>query len=328
MKKLYAFSIPTGIGAEHGGYAGDAGMVARKFAKYFDLVVNPNVVNAGSITALTNNMYYLEGWAFDRYLARELYLKKREKTKLGVIFDCEIPDGILNIHKNTIEAYKIVKGYDIITTYTHEPVGIEFSVCGGVSTGSVKNPQTLLKSAKELLNSGADAIAIVCYFPDTEDSDYMQGVGVDPIGGVEGVLSHLISSEFNVPSAHAPAFSSLDVSFNIENPKLAAETVSATYLPCVLDGLMQSPSYLSQDEARAYEASCRFCEGVFCAPSGLIVPASALGSYGVLGAIKNNIPIYAVKNNSVLDVNAEKMGIEAHVFESYDDCLESLICGL
>ena len=49
---MFAFSIPTGIGAEFGGYAGDAGSIARKFAKHFDLIVNPNVVNAGSITAL------------------------------------------------------------------------------------------------------------------------------------------------------------------------------------------------------------------------------------------------------------------------------------
>lgn len=316
MKKLYAFSIPTGIGAEYGGYAGDAGIIARKFAKHFDLVVNPNVVNAGSITALTDNMHYLEGWAFDKYLAGELYLAKRDKTTLGVIFDCEIPKSILNIHLNTIEAYKIVKGYDILVNYTSAPVGIEFSVCGGVSMGNVKNPDTLLNSARELLARGANAIAIVCYFPDTEDDDYMQGVGIDPIGGVEGVLSHLISSEFNVPSAHAPAFSSLDVSFELENPKLAAETVSATYLPCVLDGLMQAPSYLREKK-----------EGALRAPDGLIVPSSALGSAGVLGAIKNNILIYAVKNNSVLDVTAEKMGIKVCEFETYDDCLEYLIGG-
>ena len=314
MKKLYAFSIPTGIGAEFGGYAGDAGSIARKFAKHFDLIVNPNVVNAGSITALTNNMIYLEGYAFDKYLAGELFLEKKENVRLGVILDSEIPQDVLDIHSNTIEAYKIVKGYDIVVSYTSAPVGIEFLVHGGVSTGSVKNPDAVLKSARELLAQGVDAIAIVCYFPDTEDADYMNGVGIDPIGGVEGVLSHLVSSEFNVPSAHAPAFSSLDISHKLENPKLSAETVSATYLPCVLDGLMQSPCYSFEKTARTLSK-----------PDGLIVPASALGSYGVLGAIKNNIPVYAVKNNSVLDVTADKIGIKVQEFKSYDDCLDYLI---
>ena len=314
MKKLFAFSIPTGIGAEFGGYAGDAGFIARKFAKHFDLIVNPNVVNAGSITALTDNMIYLEGYAFDKYLSGEIFIKKREKTKLGVILDAGIPTDVLNIHLNTIEAYKIVKGYNMSVDYTEVPVGIEFSVHGGVSTGCVKNPQELLNSAQRLISKGADAIAIVCYFPDTEDSSYMQGVGIDPIGGIEGVLSHLISSKFNVPSAHAPAFSGLDISFKIENPKLSAETVSATYLPCVLDGLMQSPSYLNEKTDVAMRL-----------PDGLIVPSSALGSYGVLGAIKNNIPIYAVKNTSVLDVTAQKMGIKAQEFKNYEECLNYLI---
>ncbi len=311
---MYAFSIPTGIGAEFGGYAGDAGVIARKFAKHFDLIVNPNVVNAGSITALTDNMIYLEGYAFDKYLTGELHLKKREITKLGVILDIGIPNDVLNIHLNTIEAYRIVKGYDICVAYTKKPVGIEFSIHGGVSTGCVKNPSALLEAARELLLMEVDAIAIVCYFPDTEDSDYMQGIGIDPIGGIEGVLSHLISSEFNVPSAHAPAFSSLDISFKLENPKLSAETVSATYLPCVLDGLMQSPSYYFKKPS-----------GALRLPNGLIVPSGALGSYGVLGAIKNNIPIYAVKNKSVLDITAQKMRIKVQEFESYDDCLNYLI---
>lgn len=314
MKKMYAFSIPTGIGAEFGGYAGDAGFIARKFAEHFELIVNPNVVNAGSITALTQNMIYLEGYAFDKYLTGEIFLKKRDKTKLGVILDVEIPHDVLNIHLNTIEAYKIVKGCDICVIYTKKPVGIEFSVHGGVSTGCVKNPSALLDAAQELVLQGVDAIAIVCYFPDAEDNNYMQGVGIDPIGGIEGVLSHLISSEFNVPSAHAPAFSSLDISYKLENPKLSAETVSATYLPCVLDGLMQAPSYLRAKTKEALRL-----------PDGLIVPSGALGSYGVLGAIKNNIPIYAVKNKSVLDVGADKLGLRVMEFESYDDCLNYLI---
>ncbi len=314
MKKLYAFSIPTGIGAEFGGYAGDAGAIVRRFARHFDLIVNPNVVNAGTVTALTSNMFYLEGWAFDKYLAGELFLEARNSTKLGVIFDIEIPREVLNIHLNTIEAYKIVKGYDVLVNYTKAPVGIEFSVLGGVSVGSVKNPEVLLGAAEELLSRGVDAIAIVCYFPDTEDEDYMQGVGIDPIGGIEGVISHLISSHFNVPSAHAPAFSGLDISFKLESPKVSAETVSATYLPCVLDGLMQSPLYSYSKTEKSFKE-----------PDGLIVPSTALGSAGVLGAVARGIPVYAVKNNSVLDVCAWKLGIQVEEFESYDDCLTYLI---
>ena len=61
-KNIIALSIPTGVGAEIGGYAGDAGYVAREFAKYFKLIVNPNVVNAGILSAINDNMYYVEGY--------------------------------------------------------------------------------------------------------------------------------------------------------------------------------------------------------------------------------------------------------------------------
>ena len=42
-------------------------------------------------------------------------------------------------------------------------------------------------------------------------------------------------------------------------------------------------------------------------------------------AIKNNIPVYAVKNKSVLDVSSDKMGLRVLEFESYDECLNYLI---
>ena len=58
MKNIIALSIPTGIGAEIGGYAGDAGAIAREFSKYFRVIVNPNVVNAGILSAINNDMLY------------------------------------------------------------------------------------------------------------------------------------------------------------------------------------------------------------------------------------------------------------------------------
>ena len=42
-----AFSLPTGIGAKIGGYAGDIGHIVREFSKYFKVIVNPNAVNGG-----------------------------------------------------------------------------------------------------------------------------------------------------------------------------------------------------------------------------------------------------------------------------------------
>ena len=62
---LGAFIVPTGLGASIGGYAGDASFWARKFASKFQLIVNPNVVNAGCFSGITENMLYTEGYSID-----------------------------------------------------------------------------------------------------------------------------------------------------------------------------------------------------------------------------------------------------------------------
>src|SRR5699024_12697840 len=39
----------------------------------------------------------------------------------------------------------------------------------GISTGAVKNPETMYRAAEKLINRGAEAIVIVCLFDDPED---------------------------------------------------------------------------------------------------------------------------------------------------------------
>ena len=58
-ERLGAFIVPTGIGASIGGYAGDASCYAKEFAKISKLIVNPNVVNAGCFSGISDNMLYV-----------------------------------------------------------------------------------------------------------------------------------------------------------------------------------------------------------------------------------------------------------------------------
>ena len=67
MKPVVALSLPTGIGATIGGYAGDFGYIARQFSKYFYTIVNPNAVNGGILSAINYDMAYLEGYLFDEF---------------------------------------------------------------------------------------------------------------------------------------------------------------------------------------------------------------------------------------------------------------------
>ena len=72
-RKTGVFIVPTGIGASIGGYAGDAGAYARKFAKHTNLIVNPNVVNAGGFSAITDTMLYTEGYTLDSFFKDEIH---------------------------------------------------------------------------------------------------------------------------------------------------------------------------------------------------------------------------------------------------------------
>ena len=333
QKNIVALSIPTGIGAEIGGYAGDAGFVAREFSRYFKVILNPNVVNAGILSAINDNMLYTEGFAFDEFFAGNISLDplcgdsfsqsneaSLKYNKIGVIFDKAIPDEILNLHLNTIDAIKIVKGYDIpFFEITEKPVGVSLSIDDtGISTGRIENEQTLKDVAKKLIDKGCEALAVVCFFGDEcEDVNYEEGNGVDPIGGIEAVISHYLTKEFMCPVAHSPAFSGLDITFKRVNYKVASEFISSTYLPCILDGLSIAPHLTVPGGGEISR------EDVKC----LIVPSSALGSKAVLSALSAGILICAVNNKTVLSIDCKKllkndiiMGVKE--FSSYQNCLE------
>lgn len=314
-EKLGAFIVPTGIGASIGGYAGDASVWARKFAKVSKLIVNPNVVNAGGFSGITDNMLYVEGYSLDSFFKGETTLKISSDNKIGIVFDKAIPQDVLNIHINTINAVKTVYGTDIIGyEITENEVGVEFFMTdAGTSAGQVKNIETLKTSAQKLLDKGAKAIAIVCMFddPENDNEDYSQGIGTDPVGGVEAILSHYISKELKVPCAHSPAFADYSISSELVNPKAASEYITPTFLPCILLGLSQAPLLDGDIDISQLDY--------------LVMPYNSLGSTPVFEAIKRNIPIYAVKENStVLNVTNDNLHKSDKIItlNSYEECLE------
>ncbi len=59
--------------------------------------------------------------------------------------------------------------------------------------------------------------------------------------------------------------------------------------------------------------------------AALVVPSGALGSAAILGAYKNNVPIYSVKNPSQLNVGCRELELSGIIqFESYEECLQHL----
>ena len=146
--KIGAFIVPTGIGASIGGFAGDASVWARKFAKKCKLIVNPNVVNAACFSGISENMLYVEGYSLDEFFKGNCKLEDCSENKIGIIFDKSISKRVLNVHLNTINALKTVYGFNIIDyEITDSQVGVEFFIDqSGASVGNIKNLKTLLKS--------------------------------------------------------------------------------------------------------------------------------------------------------------------------------------
>lgn len=307
-----AFIVPTGIGASIGGFAGDAGLWASRFSKKYKLIVNPNVVNAACFSAINDNMLYIEGYSLDEFFKGKCKLKECQNNNIGIIFDRAISQEVLNIHINTINAVKTVYGVNISNIeITQENAGVEFFVnSSGESVGNVKNLDTISEAAVKLINKGCNAIAIVCHFPDEQGDEYAQGIGVDPVGGVEAIISHYISKEFKIPCAHAPAFDDYAIPTEIVNPKCAAEYITPTFLPCILLGLKNAPQ-ISNKGISVNDIDF------------LIVPFNALGSIPVLEASKRSIKIYAItENQTVLNVTKDKFPVKCDIIKTYEELLE------
>lgn len=321
-KKTGAFIVPTGIGASIGGYAGDAGSYARKFAKHTNLIVNPNVVNAGGFSAITDSMLYVEGYSLDSFFKDEINLIPSIDNKIGIIYDKAIPKDVLNVHINTQNAVQTVYGINILSyEITEEDVGVEFYMTeDGISTGTVKNIETIGKACEKLLAKGCNAIAIVCLFEDSDEDnpDYANGQGADPVGGVEAILSHYISKHYKVPCAHSPAFKDYAIYPEIVNPKSSSEYITPTFLPCILLGLSQAPLIDTTKKSGINISDLDF----------LVMPYNSLGSIPIFEAQKRNITTFAIcENKTELDVTKDKLLSNSNIIEidTYEKCLELIL---
>ena len=303
------FIIPTGIGASIGGFAGDASPAVKLISKVCPVITNPKTVNAAVFSGIGENILYVEGYSINEFFKEKIALRTSKFNKIGIIFDKAIPEHIFNIHINTINAMKSVYGIDIKhIIVTHEAAGVRFGITeGGFSTGCLENPDTIISAAVSLKNKGVDAIAVVCYFEGSDDADYAGGKGADPVGGVEAVISHLISKELNMPAAHAPAFNEISFSTKIVDKRAASEYITPTFLPCIILGLYNAPRVIDIKEKNPADITLRSI-------NSLILPYNCLGNTAVLKALEKNIPVIAVEENkTVLNITPEALGIEEKV---------------
>ena len=297
--------IPTGVDCAIGGHAGDATPAARLLASMCDkLVLHPNVVNASDVNEQTENCLYVEGSLICRLLMGTVGLRKvRQNRVLLVTEDRRDAPNVVDNTINCAEGARATLGMDISEVLVLEQ---ELFLQTGVSdsgrvTGRVERLGRLLDLLREKRDS-YDAVALATRITPHIDTvelhrAYFSEGGPNPWGGVEAILTHLVSTVLDVPSAHAPTMSSEALrteSWGVVEPRKAAEVISTTYLFCVLKGLNRAPQVLLNPSG-VYDPSILTAEDV----SALVIPDGCVG-LPTLAAVEQGIPVVAVRNNTNL----------------------------
>jgi Protein of unknown function (DUF3326) len=297
--------IPTGVDCAIGGHAGDATPAARLLANVCDnLVLHPNVVNASDVNEQTENSLYVEGSIICRLLMGTVGLRKvRQNRVLLVTEDRRDAPNVVDQTINCAEGARATLGMDISDVLVLEK---ELFMQTGVSdsgrvTGRVERLGQLLDVLRAKRGT-YDAVALATRITPHIDTvelhrSYFGDGGPNPWGGVEAVLTHLISSVLDVPAAHAPTMSSEALrteSWGVVEPRKAAEVISTTYLFCVLKGLNRAPQVLVGPTG-VYDPSVLTAEDV----SALVIPDGCVG-LPTLAAVEQGIPVVAVRANTNL----------------------------
>lgn len=308
--------IPTGIGCELGGYAGDAIPAARLLAAASGcLITHPNVMNAAALYWSDPRIHYVEGSSLDRFAAGELALHPVRRQRIGLLLDAGMEPELRQRHLQVADGCRASLGLEIgAVVDTDQPLEVSLSLgASGVSWGRLGQPGALLRAGERLKAAGATAIAVVARFPDDPGSEaltaYRQGSGVDALAGAEAVISHLLSQELGLPCAHAPALSPLPLDPQLD-PRAAGEELGYTFLACVLVGLSRAPDLVPAAQAAPGDLAIGQVGAV-------LAPAGALGGAAVLAAAERGIPVIAVHNPSLLQVGAEALGLEVLPAASY-----------
>jgi uncharacterized protein DUF3326 len=308
-KSVVLSIIPTGVGCNIGGYAGDASPVTNLLASTADyLITNPNAVNASDFIKMDDNVVYTEGFSIDLFCQGLVNLYWPYSNRVGLIIEKTAAGGLDTVFNilNTVRATHGVNVQDYVIT--DQPIGgrcVENKA--GAFVGTIDNPGALFEACEKLIAKGVDAIAVTSNIQDLPTENYAKhfaGEYPNPVGGVEAVISHLITKRFQTPAAHAPLLNikQLDLAHNIVDARGAGEMVSISGLACVLIGLQRAP----QIKARP---NCRVADIININNLlAVITPAGCLGSIPVLSTRKYKIPVIAVRENeTVLNITQSKV---------------------
>lgn len=292
--------IPTGIGSELGGHAGDANPTAKLLASICDtLITHPNVVNASDLNELPDNGLYVEGSIISRLLMGSIGIQPVRSNRVLTVLNSHADSFFSNAIINSVNAARASCGLDSQEAIILDPsVSLKsLFASSGRAVGRVDKMDALIKILNERKGTyDALAIATQIEMPFNYHTDYYKKAGemINPWGGVEAIFTHTISSLFDIPAAHAPMDDSREISnlnLGIVDPRMAAEVISEAYFLCVLKGLQRAPRII-KDIRYAIPSGALTVSDVSC----LVIPDGCVG-LPTLAALEQGIPVIAVREN-------------------------------
>ena len=296
--------VPTGIGAEIGGHAGDSAPAATLLASVSDcLITHPNVLNASDLIQIPENVLYVEGSVIAATMMGTSRLSRVRANRVIVLVQAHEDQLFTEMAINAVNAARAYYGLNVTEVVTIDPgfrMVAEYST-SGVATGRIEG-LSYIWDALDCRLGEFDSVAIssVIEVPFEYHEDYYRRKGemINPWGGVEALLTHAISSKYGIPAAHSPMFESRTISeldVGVVDSRMAAEVVSITFLQSVLRGLQKSPRILSGECASSNTLGA---ESI----AALVIPIGCVG-IPTLAALHQGIPVIAVRENENIMLN-------------------------
>ena len=316
------FLIPTGIGCEIGGHAGDGTPALKLIAGSCNKVItHPNVVNASDINEMPPNALYVEGSHLTQFLMGAIgLLETRTNKTLAIIDSGPEREKFADLAVNSVNSARITLGMEIEACILDSKIQMESIVRGNKAAGKISKLNYLMNLLEEKA-SQFDAVAVTSSVkvPEGAHEVYSKSNGemVNPWGGVESMLTHVISSKLRKPSAHAPMFENskaANLSVGVVDPRIAPEIVSATFFHCVLKGLCKAPKIAEPHEGISVKDI-----------AAVIIPDGALG-LPVLAALRQGLKVIAVKNKNTMKNDLSQLPWGENQFFQCESYIEA--CGI
>ena len=294
--------IPTGIGCEIGGHAGDANPVAKLMGACCDnLILHPNVVNSSDVNEMPENSWYVEGSCLNRFLRGEICLDRPRLNKILIAVNKADWQSI-----NAVSGARATIGSNVEIVELEKPLGLIAQMKDGLASGEVINWEPLVEQVKQY-EFDALGIATPITIDEATLRKYFQVGGVNPVGGVEAVASKLIASALNKPVAHGPVDYAIPGFEEIVDPRTAIEIVTLNFIHCLLKGLNKAPRLSDTKKNGSLGV-----EDVDC----LISPMGCLGEPHE-ACLRRGVPIVVVRENKSV-LNEYPDGDERFIFvENY-----------